>query len=474
MLRVALDADPPKLDPHLSSSAIDRQVQNNIFDKLVELDEKLNVVPELATEWKISEDGKVYTFKLRQGVKFHDGTDFNAEAVKFNFERMLNPELKSPRRNEVSMVEKVEVLDPYTVAITLQKPFSPFLGILTDRAGMMVSPAAVQKYGNDGFLNHPVGTGPFKFESRIKGDSITLVKNESYWRQGLPKADKVIYKVITDQNVAVVNLQSGQVDILDTRTIPDQQLPSLRQDKRVVLDVRSGLGYQGLWLNVTKPPFDNKWLRKAVDAAIDRETLVKVVFGDAAKPGWGPFPPSSPLYDGQVPKRDLAKTREFLEKGGKPNGFEFTLSIAPSPETQKMAQVIQGMLAEAGIRMNIQQVEWGQLLDDLDNLRHQAGAVGWSGRAEPDQNIYAFHYTGGGFNNSGYSNPVVDQLLDKSRVTQGTEREQVFRQVLEILRDDVPYIYLYYPAQKLAYSPKVKGLTNHPDGMIRLENVTKE
>lgn len=295
MLRVALDADPPKLDPHLSSSAIDRQVQNNIFDKLVELDEKLNIVPELAAEWEISEDGRVYTFKLRQGVKFHDGTDFNAEVVKFNFERMLNRELKTPRYNEVSMVEKVEVLDPYTVAITLKKPFSPFLGILTDRAGMMVSPAAVQKYGNDGFLNHPVGTGPFKFESRIKGDSITLVKNESYWRQGLPKADQVIYKVITDQNVAVVNLQSGQVDILDTRTIPDQQLPSLRQDKRVVLDVLPGLGYQGLWLNVTRPPFDDKWLRKAVDAAIDRETLVKVVFGDAATPGWGPFPPSSLL-----------------------------------------------------------------------------------------------------------------------------------------------------------------------------------
>jgi len=470
-LTVALSADPPKLDPHLSTAAVDRLVMNNIYDKLVDLDEKLNIVPELATEWQVSPDGTVYTFKLRQGVKFHDGTEFNAEVVKFNFDRMLDPSLNSPRRNEISMVKEVRVVDPYTVEIHLETPFTPFLGILTDRAGMMVSPAAVQQYGD--LSEHPIGTGPFKFASRTKGDSVTLVRNEDYWQEGLPKASKVVYKVITDGNVAVANLQSGTVDILETRTIPDKLLPQLRQNPNLTVSVTPGLGHQGIWFNVTQPPFDNKWLRKAVEAAIDRETLVQVVFGEAATPAASPFPPADPYHDGYLPKRDLSKAREYLARGGKPDGFSFTLSIGTGTEPEQVATVVQSMLAEVGIQANIQKLEFGKLLDDLDNLRHQAGLLGWSGRAEADQNIYDFHYTNGSLNQSGYSNPELDRLLDQSRVVTGEERKEVFRQVMAILREDVPYVYLYYPANKLAYRSDVVGLVNYPDGMIRLENVTK-
>lgn len=469
-LVIGLSADPPKLDPLLSTAMVDRQVQNNIFDKLVDIDPKLTIIPDLAKHWDISDGGKVYTFQLEQGVKFQDGTPFNAEAVKFNFDRMLDPATKSPRATEVSMVQKVEAVDDYTVRITLKGAFTPFLGVLSDRAGMMVSPAAVQKYGAD-FLQHPVGTGPFKFDSRVKGDSITLVRNDNYWR-GKPQIDKLVYKIIVDTNTSVSNLQSGQVDVLESGAIPAKQLPTLKSDSNVVVSSGPSLGYQGIWLNVTKPPFNNVWLRHAVEDAIDRKQLVSVALADTATPGDSPFSPASPLNDGVVPARDLAKAKDDLAKGGKPGGFSFTMLLTPGPS--QVAPVLQQMLAEAGIQMKIEQVEWGQLLDRMDKQQYEATPVGWSGRVDPDQNIYAFHYTKGGFNNSGYSDPQMDKMLDQSRQLDGQARAAVYAQIMAKERQDLPYIYLYYPNNTLAYSNKVKGLTNYPDGMIRVFGVSKE
>lgn len=227
-LNISLDADPPKLDPSFSSAFIDRQVFESLFDKLLDLKPDGTFEPKLAESWTVSEDKKAYTFKLRQGVKFHDGTDFNADAVKFNFERNLDK--ASSRRSELEAVDKVTVVDPYPVKVELKQPFSPFLSVLTDRAGMVVSPEAVKKYGED-FVNHPVGTGPFKFKDRMKGDHITLVKNENYWQKGLPKLDSVTYKVINDKNVALMNLKSGQIDI--TNKFPEKEVAGLKNDAKV-------------------------------------------------------------------------------------------------------------------------------------------------------------------------------------------------------------------------------------------------
>ncbi len=197
-ITISLDADPPSLDPAFSSALVDRQVHNSIFDKLVDLDANGKIVPMLATEWKVSDDGLIYTFTLHEGVKFHDGTDFNADAVKVNLERyMTDP--KSTRRNELGTVKSVEAVDAKTVKVTLKEPFAPFLSVLSDRSGMMVSPKAVKDQGGD-IRNQPVGTGPFKLESRVKGDSITLARNDQYWQPGLPKAAKVVYKILTDPN----------------------------------------------------------------------------------------------------------------------------------------------------------------------------------------------------------------------------------------------------------------------------------
>lgn len=472
-ITVQLPDDPPRLDPHLSSALIDRQVHNSIFDKLVEIDEKMNIVPELAEKWEVSPDGKEYTFFLRKGVKFHDGTDFNAEAVKFNIERMLT--LKgSPRLSEVNLVDKVTAVDASTVKIALKKAFSPFMGILSDRAGMMLSPAAVKKSGDENFMNAPVGTGPFKYEGRVKGDSITLVKNPDYWKKDAAKADKVVFKVIKDENVALVNLKAGQVDVLTS--VPSKDLPLLPNDKSVVLFKKDGLGFQGFWLNTTKPPFDNKKVRQAAAAALDAKTIAKVVFADQVTPATGPFSPNSPYHDGAQPlPRDVAKAKQLLKEAGNPTPA-FTMLINPSPTNTQLAQVIQDMLQEAGFKVTIEQIEWGQILERTSPsvLNYQASPFGWSGRPEPDQNIYAFHYTKGGFNNSGFSSAAMDKLLDESRSKNGLDRKPVYAEALKMLRDEVPYIYLYHLPNAQATTPKIKNYVLYPDGMVRLEGTTKE
>ena len=227
---ISLNADPPKLDPAQSSAFVDRQVLNNICDKLADIDAQGKIVPMLATEWKISDDKLTYTFTLREGVKFHDGTDFNADAVKANLARDMTE--KSPRRTELSSVQSVDVVDPKTVKMTLKQPFAPFLSVLTDRSGMIVSPKAAQDMGDD-FLTKPVCSGPFMFQDRVKGDHITLVRNPNYWQPGLPKAAKLTYKIFTDPNVELVNLRSGQVDFIDS--VPAKEVPNIQQDSKFAI-----------------------------------------------------------------------------------------------------------------------------------------------------------------------------------------------------------------------------------------------
>lgn len=471
-IRIALNADPPKLDPHQSTALVDRQVFQSLFDKLVDFDKDLNIVPMLAESWDISPDGLVYTFTLRQGVKFHDGTEFNAEAVKYNFDRMRDPDFPSPRKSEINAVDTVEVVDPHTVKITLKQPFAGFLSILGDRAGMIVSPTAAKKAGLD-FLNHPVGTGPFTFKERVKGDSITLVRNEDYWQKGLPKASSIVYKTVTDENVKLVNLQSGQLDIIDT--VPSKQVPALKSDNRVKLAMHAGLGYQGLWLNTTRAPLDDKRVRQAIEAAIDREALVKVVFGEVASPAYSPFSTGTPADDGvPFPKRDVEKAKKLLAEAGHPGGVTVSLKISPSPINQQIAQVVQQMVGEAGITVNIEQEEFGQLLEKLGNKNYDMAQVGWSGRPDPDGNIYAFVLTGSGNNYAGYSNPQVDKLLNAARKpTSMAERKPIYAEVMKILREEIPYVYLWFPLNVKGLGPTVEGFEPIPDGMIRTVNLTK-
>ncbi len=474
VLRVALHEDPPKLDPHQSTAFVERHIFQNLFDKLVDLNQNLEIVPMLATSWQITDGGRTYTFKLRPNVIFHDGTPFHAEAVKYNFERMLDPSLGSPRRTEINLVKSVRVIDDLTIAITLEQPFSPFLSILSDRAGMMVSPTAAKRAGKD-FLLAPVGTGPFKFVEKRPLESITLERFDKHWDKNAGLVDRIIFRTIVDENARVANLRAGEVDIIIEP--PPTEVAKLKNEPNIRLYERAGLAWQALYLMVAGPPFNNKALRQAVNAAIDRRTFARVVFGDTVLPANGPFPPGQFTYDipsnARIPERNLDLARQKLREGGQPNGFTFTLLVGQGRVSQQAGQVIQSMLGEVGIKVNIQVIEFGALLSVSEAHKFEAMLLGWSGRPDPDANLYQFVITGSLNNRSAYSNPKLDVLLDAARVlTVSDLRKRAYTQIMDMLNDDLPILYLYWPKEYKAMRSNVQGFVHISDGMLRLRNVS--
>lgn len=467
---LSISADPPALDPSASSSLYDRQVLNSICDKLFDLNSRGRIVSDLATGYKVSKNHLVYTFPLRKGVKFTDGTAFNSAAVKYNLDRDRDP--ASIRAGELRYVKSVTTAGPYAVKVELTQPFSPFISILTDRSGMMVSPKQARALGTN-FRTDPVCTGPFKYSSRVKGDHITLVRNTHYWRKGYPKAAKIVWKVFTDPNTALVNLQSGQVDMTDT--LPSKQVSTIAHSRNFKVINKPSFGYQGIYLNVTAAPLNNKYVRQAISELIDRKTLTRVVLGNTGRPGNSAFGPGDLAFGAsdKVPTPNLKKAKQLLSKSGLSN-VAFTFKTTTDPVAAEFAQLVQNFLAPAGIKMTIQQEDFGTLLDQTTKHNFQAAALGWSGRPDPDQNIYDFFVTNGKNNSSAYSNATVDKYLNQARsVLSKSKRKADYDKVMSILHSDVPYIFLYHPNNLFGMSTKVKGFTYVPDGIIRTVNLSK-
>src|SRR5215813_13723831 len=444
-LRVGFYIEAATMDPHFSGSKIDRQVYHNIYEPLVTLDVKLGIKPGLAESWQ-QPDPKTIVFKLRQGVKFHDGTDFNAEAAKFNFNRMKT-EAKSVRKGELANVDSVDVVDAYTIKLNLKKPDAALLATLTDRAGMMVSPKVVQERGGELERNAKgAGTGPFEFVEWVRDDHLLIKRNEAYWnKQGGPYLDRVRYRPIPDDTVKLQSLQAGEIDVIDY--VQPRDVAAVRADKTLVeLDVPSlaAFSYQ---LNQTRPPFNVKALRQAVAYAIDLDQIVKGVWLNVGVPANGPVPPTS---------------------------FPFTITTANIPINVQEAEVIQAQLAEVGIQAKIKLVDAATQLSDGNSKNFDMISYQWSGRPDPDGNSYQFFKTtpGTSLNWSGISNPQIDALLDKTReVSNQAERKKLYSELTKLLQDELPMIYIVHPIEPKAFSPKVQGYEPIPDGMMRFKEV---
>ena len=475
-LRVGLILDVATLDPHLSGSKVDRQVYHNVFDPLVILDEKLQVQPNLAESWQ-NPDPKTLVLKLRQGVKFHDGTDFNAEAVKVNFERMAN-DPKSVRKGEVANVASTEVVDPLTVRLNLKQPDATLLASLTDRAGMMISPAALQKLGPDLERNPAgAGTGPFEFVEWVKDDHLLLKRNESYWNKDTsagPFLDQIRYRPIPDDTVKLQSLQAGEIDVMDY--LAPRNVATAKADSSLaVVDVPSLAAFWYM-LNTTRPPFDNKALRQAVMYGIDNEAIVKGVWLGVGVPANGPISPASWAYDDTIKpiRRDVDKAKAKLAEGGMPQGFTFSFNTDNTPISVQEAEVVKAQLAEVGITVNVQVVDGARLLAEGNGKTFQASSYAWSGRPDPDGNTYQFFHTtpGTSLNWSGFSNPEADRLLEQTRqIDDHAERKKLYSQLIQILREEVPAVFIIHPIEPKAFSPKVQGYPAIPDGMMRFKTV---
>jgi len=454
-LTIAIDSNMKNLDPLKSTLLVDRQIHYQLYDSLVTIGPDLKIQPDLADSWDTS-DPKAIVFKLHQGVKFQDGTDFDAS------------------------VASVDVIDQYTVKLNLTQPFAPLLATLVDRAGMMLSPTAIQKLG-DGLTTAPAGagTGPFRFVEWQQDDHVTLERNPSYWKkeggEQLPYLDKLVYKIIPDENNRLNNLKTGDVDI--AQRPPAKDIAAVKKDSAFVYKDAPALEFDGIELNVQSEPFNNKALRQAVAYAIDRETIVQTVFYGLGVVSNGPISPPLPPYDASFKPytHDVAKAKVMLAAGGKPNGFSFDLLITSnSPAQQQQAELIKDELKDVGITVNIVPEEFTKLVDDTQTHHFTASILGWSGRIDPDGNSYNHFHTGGGFNDPQYSNQQVDALLDQARASYDPEqRNTLYKQINQMVTEDAPWIFIYHPVTIELHTPKVKGFVLVADGIQRYATVWK-
>lgn len=468
-LTVALDSDIIGIDPHGASAGVDRNVYTTVYNGLVVPDEDLNITPDLAESWDVSDDGTVYTFYLRDGIRFHDGTTCDAEAVKWNFDWILDEANASPRRSELSNIDRVTVEDPITVRIELKTPFAPFLSIISDRAGYIVSPTARQEYGED-FIRNPVGSGPFRFVEWVQDDHATFTRFEDYWEEDLPYLDEIRYRPIPDATVALTELRTGNIDFLFS--VDPKDIESIESADNLNYLEGSGVGYQGLWVNTATGPLANQDLREAVSLAIDREALLIAAYRNVGQIAGGPIPPSSWAFDPEYPvvQRDLERAREKLAEGGEPDGFSMVIKVANTPEGQLITQVMQASLSEVGIQAEIQTLEFGALLEAGAQGDFDALSLGWSGRIDPDGNIQPIFESGAAFNYGRYENPEVDELIQEGRVEQDRERRaEIYQEIQDILNADVAYIFTYFPPASFAVADYVEGFTATPDALMRFK-----
>ena len=478
-LRIALQEDPDVLDPDQSRTFVGRIVYASLCDKLVDITPDLDIIPQLATSWDTSEDGTSITMQLRDDAVFHDGTAFNAEAVAANIERSQTME-ESRRKSELGSITSTEVTGEFEIKLNLAGPDATLLAQLADRAGMMVSPAAAAEAGADFGLN-PVCSGPFSFAERVAQDKIVLNKFPDYWNADAINFDTVTYLPIPDTTVRLANLLSGDVDMLERLSATD--LAQAEGDNRIVVSSAVSLGYQGITFNINNgEKGDNPWgndkrLRQALSHAIDREALNQVVFDGAFAPGNQSFPPTSPWYNQSLPVEpaDIEKAKALLTEAGYPDGLELEIQVANSTDAQAVMQVIQSMAAQAGIDISLTSKEFATMLADQTAGDYFATQVGWSGRVDPDGNNHQFATTDGGINDSKFSDPKMDELLNAARVASSTEeRKELYDEATVIMLDELPRLFLYHVNWIWAHSNKMKGFTPYPDGMIRLEDVTWE
>jgi peptide/nickel transport system substrate-binding protein len=475
-LRIGLAEDPDVLDPTLARTFVGRIVFAAMCDKLLDLDENLKIVPQLATSYEWSPDYKAMTLKIRPGVSFHDGEKLDAQAVKFNIERHKTM-AGSNRRGELAPVTSVDVVDPMTVRLNLAAPFAPLAAVLTDRSGMMVSPKAAQAAG-DKFGAKPVCAGPFRFVERVAQDRIVLERFPNYWNKGAIHFDKVTYLPIVDSTVRLANLKSGQLDLIE-RFAPSDAA-ALKSDGRFKVARIVEIGYQGITINLAKSDLAQKnplgrdpRVREAFDLALDRDAIVQVAMEGEAVPGNQWVAPTSSWYakNVPVPKRNLERAKALLREAGVTNP-SFTLLTPTTSDAQRIAQVVQAMAKEAGFDVKIQSTEFSTTLDMADKGQFDAYVLAWSGRADPDGNLQSHLGCKQPLTYSGYCNAEVDQLISKSRSTADpAERRKIFEQIAAQVAKDRPIVYIFHRHWLWAYTNKLSGFRTVPDGMIRLQDL---
>lgn len=475
-LRVAMSQDADALDPTLSRTYVQRVATLNMCDGLFTYNDKLAVVPRLATSYEWT-DSKTLVVKLRPGVTFHDGTPVDAAAVKYTLERHANMS-GSARKGDVASLDHVDVVDPLTVRFVLKAPDVVFLSQLAVRAGTLVSPKAAEAAGKDFALN-PVCAGPYKFVERVAQDRIVIDRVPDYWDAANYHFSRVTFRPVTDSTVRLANLQAGAVDV--NIEIPPIEMDKVRKDPKLKLVAFDGLGYTGISFNLARTPTGQTPLgtdarvRRAFELALDRAALVQVVYNGAHAITAQPLPPTSPFYSpGVAPTtRDPAMARALLAEAGVKMPYQVVLTVINQPDQVQLAEVIQSMAAEAGFAVKIEAMEFVASLDAAEKGNTAAYLVGWTGRPDADGNIRDLLHTGAPVNWVGYKSEAFDGLIDQARsIADMSQRRALYAKAFGILHQDQPILYLYAPRWIFGMSAKLEGFEPVADGMLRLNGVT--
>lgn len=475
-LRMGTQEDPDRLDPAYGGTLGGRFVFTALCDKLWDLTPELGFKPQLATKWTWSPDGRALDITLRDDVTFHDGEKMTAAAVAFNLERYRTlPD--GARRGEMRSVSGVEVTGPNTVRLVLSQPFIPLLAALSDRAGMMASPKAIERLGKD-FFTAPVCSGPFQFTERVAQDRIVLDRYPGYRDRASINFDRVVIRPTPNSTLRLVNLQAGQLDIIQDMAPTDAA--KVRADGKLKLSVVTGLGHAGVYFNIANgPAADNpfgrdKRVRAALEAAIDRNVINQVVMDGLFGPTNQTESPKSPFYNAQrsIPARDVARAKALLAEAGVTRPV-LELKVQNAPRDQQVAEVIQAMAAEAGIEVRVAVGESNSNVDAMNRGAFTAHINNWSGRADPDANISVFLAPDSVQNWAKYSNPAFASALERGRAeTDPVKRAAAYHEIAAIYTEDRPMLFLYNTTWLFAHSAALKGFVPVPDGLIRVQGMS--
>ncbi|BFH17110.1 ABC transporter substrate-binding protein [Paenibacillus dendritiformis] len=485
-------ADSTALDPAITTEGESFIVTHQIYETLVKYKtENTEIEPGLAEKWEVTEDGLTYTFHLWKGVKFHDGTDFNAEAVVTNFQRWAQSKDAAKFAYYSSMfggfegdpghvIKEVKAEDEHTVVFTLNRPQAPFLKNLAMTMFAIASPEALKKYGGD-FTKNPVGTGPFKFKSWKANDTIELVKNEDYWQAGLPKLDGVKFKVIADNSARLNALMKGELDLMDGLNPSD--LGQVKENSKLQIFERPSMNVGYFGFNTEMAPFDKKEVRQAISHLINKEALIANFYEGTAEPAKNPIPPSISGYNDDIVdyEYNVEKAKELLKAAGLENGFEMDLWAMPvarpyMPDGQKIAVAIQAALKEANIKANIVTFDWGTYLEKVQAGEAPAFMLGWTGdNGDADNFIYTLLDKDniGSNNYSRYSNDELhDILIEAQSNPDEDKRNELYKKAQEIIHEEAPWVPLAHSKPQLAGIKEIQGFFPHPTSSQAFTNVS--
>ncbi|MBI5188678.1 MAG: ABC transporter substrate-binding protein [Nitrospirae bacterium] len=484
ILTIAIESNPTNLDPRFSTDAVSAKITTLIFNGLLKRDETMRLIPDLAEDWEMR-DGFTYIFRLKKGIKFHDGREITSKDVKYTYEFILDPVNKSPKKGGYDRIKEIKVSDDYTVIFILKEPFAPFLDNMT--LGIVPEHAAREK-GKD-FSSHPIGTGPFIFKEWKQDERVMLTANNNYF-EGRPAIDGVIYRIIPDETIRVLELEKGNIHLL-MNPITSDILPRFERNLELKVIKKIGTNYSYIGFNLNDPVLKNLKVRQAIAHAIDRDGICKHILKGLAKKSDGILTEYNWAYEPDLRKYEYNPelSKKLLDEAGyppltptlSPKGrggirFKITFKTSQNEIRKRIAEVFQEQLRKVGIEMEIMTYEWGTFFSDIKSGNFQIFSLTWVGISDPDIFHYMFHsssFPPDGANRIRYSNPEIDSLLEHGRKTlQQEERKEIYGKIQKIISDELPYINLWHSVNVAIMKKNVEGFVLYPDeDMASLKNV---